>query len=101
MWYAILRARTHAYIHAHSCIHRCNMAMQLITHNYISRIYENNVIAQKVAFLCYYPQKIMLFFLHKVLNRHNYILKNDHQGEPTTLHLYVKIRYIENLFRLS
>ena len=49
----------------------------------------------------YYPQKITLFFLNKLLNRHNYTLKNGHQREPTTLHLYVKIMYIEHLFCLS
>ena len=40
----------------------------------------------------------MLFFLYKRLNRHNYTLKIGHQGGPTTLNVYVKIMYIENLF---
>ena len=47
------------------------------------------------------PSEDNAIFLHKWLNRHNYTLKNDHQGEPTTLHLYVKIMYIENFFCLS
>ena len=55
----------------------------------------------KCGVLCYYPQKITLFFLNKLLNRHDYALKNGCQGEPTTLHLYVKLMYIENFFCLS
>ena len=46
----------------------------------------------------YFPHKIMLFFLYKRLNLHNNTLKNGHQGRPTTLNVYVKIMYIENLF---
>ena len=65
-----------------------------------SRICKNNVITQKLAFLCYYPQKITLFFLNKLLNHYNYTLKNGYQGEPTTLHLYIKIMYIKNFFCL-
>ena len=65
----------------------------------ISRICENNVITQKLSFLL--PSEDKAIFLNMLLNRHNYTLKNCYQVEPTTLHLYVKIMYIENFFCLS
>ena len=63
----------------------------------IPRICEN-VVTQNLPFLSYYPHKITLFFLHMWLNRHNYTLKNGHQRRPTTLKLYVKVIYVENLY---